>query len=1284
MMHLLRRKSFNAIQSSVLLLTLIVSLVPLTDSALFSTKSSFEPLANSANVTAYVSGEIVVWFYDNATENETHSTISRLGTQIINSSVQMGFGQYIKLYLLEIVDNSTVWEKVYQFWNEPIVRYAEPNSYPSADQTHQLYPNDPAFVASFQWDMLNGGQFINGGLGTIDADIDAPQAWSIVGPFTSPQTAVLDTGVGPHRDLPAARVAGMAGVAPHGTAVAGIIGAQGNNGIDIAGVDWHANILSLPGFGPGITNWNFYVSMITIMIMNVLGANIRVVNYSGHFLDPITGAREYYDPIAENLVGLAIHRSDILFVTSAGNGALDNDIGEYIYNDTDHSGTITPGDWAITPVTTFHPGPAHPPQSDEILIYPPARFVVPLDWDALSTLMLGGDADVIAGTFLVPFNPDERYHDEPPLGVFNWGDEIYWDINMNGIVNIGEMRLTPYTVVAGLERPAGSIVLLGDPDVGLPLVPFPDSVRHVDNRHIDRLARDVPHNLQYDGPAHYPSNFPTMPNFGLPLAVPDNVITVAASNHTDHLSRFSNYGYISVDLAAPGEDVPVLLLGDGWDIQSGTSFAAPHVSGVASLAFAMFPLRSAQQVKRDILIGALGDEDVPIPVPASGVDRRPPFGTPPGIPWIPPVLPVPPPPPPMHPPPWPPPHMHRILVSDGRLRWPYTGDLGDAPDLPGNPLYDTIAGLKPYEGALHWDDGNEWFHLDATNEVDAIWFPPYDQDPTANILPAPDMDLQDHPFPFNFAFFPPPPWPAGMFVDLQFLVSTYYWGVPDAEGGRYQPFPIAPNRVIYINGFFDWNPPDGDWDCPGPFLDDHVLSFAIDPFVGVTPISPLVVGGVVVPIGAIVPPNAPFLTQTILLVHITFGPIPLHKHMVMPRWFRFRLDYGENVGIQNPNPVIPPPPVLAPPPAVPGFMMDQQLPIWLPSYRARFGEVEDFTLQFKNLDVEPPILINLTEPLNTQWSELYPEYGRRLSLNSWHDANYDGILDPSDYVTLSDMDLNREQEPYWWYVDNVTVTLKLTKKATAEIIYVELEDGWAGYYGVITLPRYTDWFEKYPSYGRRYTIIEWYDNCDSKLSYCDRIILLDRLTMETAEYHVEAVKTDLIISPRYTLFSEGKVKDYVGEGYMQTTSLFMDNYYPNTTEFTISAYYNGLQPIGNQTIILNPMESGTAIIPWTETATLPKGTYNYNITIYVYAHDTLVYATTFPAVFKITVVGDINGDGKVDIKDVYIAALAFGSYPGHVKWNPNADINSDNKVDVKDYYKICRNYGKTDPQYVAK
>ncbi len=55
---------------------------------------------------------------------------------------------------------------------------------------------------------------------------------------------------------------------------------------------------------------------------------------------------------------------------------------------------------------------------------------------------------------------------------------------------------------------------------------------------------------------------------------------------------------------------------------------------------------------------------------------------------------------------------------------------------------------------------------------------------------------------------------------------------------------------------------------------------------------------------------------------------------------------------------------------------------------------------------------------------------------------------------------------------------------------------------------------------------------------------------------------------------------------------------------------------------------------------------------------------------------DLNYDGKVDIKDIALAAKSFGSYPGHPKWEKEADINYDSKVDIKDIATIAKDFGE--------
>jgi hypothetical protein len=56
-------------------------------------------------------------------------------------------------------------------------------------------------------------------------------------------------------------------------------------------------------------------------------------------------------------------------------------------------------------------------------------------------------------------------------------------------------------------------------------------------------------------------------------------------------------------------------------------------------------------------------------------------------------------------------------------------------------------------------------------------------------------------------------------------------------------------------------------------------------------------------------------------------------------------------------------------------------------------------------------------------------------------------------------------------------------------------------------------------------------------------------------------------------------------------------------------------------------------------------------------------------------VEDITYDGKVDMRDVGTAARAFGSYPGHERWEKEADINFDNNIDMRDIGGIARKFG---------
>jgi hypothetical protein len=59
-----------------------------------------------------------------------------------------------------------------------------------------------------------------------------------------------------------------------------------------------------------------------------------------------------------------------------------------------------------------------------------------------------------------------------------------------------------------------------------------------------------------------------------------------------------------------------------------------------------------------------------------------------------------------------------------------------------------------------------------------------------------------------------------------------------------------------------------------------------------------------------------------------------------------------------------------------------------------------------------------------------------------------------------------------------------------------------------------------------------------------------------------------------------------------------------------------------------------------------------------------------------TVGGDLNGDRRVDMKDIAIVAYSFGSTPETPRWNPITDINFDLKTDMKDIAFVAKYFGE--------
>lgn len=172
------------------------------------------------------------------------------------------------------------------------------------------YPNDAYFPR--QWNLHNTGQ--DGG--RRGADIRALKAWRVTDCSPSVPIAVLDTAVdGANRDLEGKVIASTSVVPrrdgrstfPHGTAVGGVIAADTDNRLGVAGVCPEGRLMSV-----AVADWHgvMYEAWLASGIRWAVGHGARVINMS------LSSYGDYY--VLDSAVYYA-HEHGVVLVASVPN-----------------------------------------------------------------------------------------------------------------------------------------------------------------------------------------------------------------------------------------------------------------------------------------------------------------------------------------------------------------------------------------------------------------------------------------------------------------------------------------------------------------------------------------------------------------------------------------------------------------------------------------------------------------------------------------------------------------------------------------------------------------------------------------------------------------------------------------------------------------------------------------------------------------------------------------------------------------------------------------------------
>jgi outer membrane protein assembly factor BamB len=160
--------------------------------------------------------------------------------------------------------------------------------------------------------------------------------------------------------------------------------------------------------------------------------------------------------------------------------------------------------------------------------------------------------------------------------------------------------------------------------------------------------------------------------------------------------------------------------------------------------------------------------------------------------------------------------------------------------------------------------------------------------------------------------------------------------------------------------------------------------------------------------------------------------------------------------------------------------------------------------------------------------------------------------------------------------------------------------------------------------------------------------------------------------------NSGLQKTVVGQGYSLTVKVTASDPGSFTENFNVTVYANTTY-VASQNVTLSSGSSTTLAFTW-NTSGFAYG--NYNLDAYAWpvpGENNTANNSCMGGNVIVTVPGDVNGDGRVDLKDIVLVAQAYGSMPGDPNWNPNADITGSGTVDLPDLVILAVHYAQVYP-----